>query len=91
LRDSGVDGPYVVREIRGRRNNSPVTPSMVRKALAENREISGNHTEPLWEYMNMAPNYTTKSYSADDFSKEEWNSEEKNQRIEFLKKQVEQE
>ena len=91
IRDSGVDGPYVVREIRGRRNNSPVTPSMVRKALAENREISGNHTEPLWEYMNMAPNYTTKSYSADDFSKEEWNSEEKNQRIEFLKKQVEQE
>ncbi|MBL8018931.1 MAG: hypothetical protein JNM27_04620, partial [Leptospirales bacterium] len=91
IRDSGVDGPYVVREIRGRRNNSPVTPSMVKKAMEENREISGNHTEPLWEYITPGANHITRSYTSDEFSKEEWNSEEKQQRIEFLKKQIEQE
>lgn len=91
LRDSGVDGPYLVTDIRGRRNNSPVTPSMVKKAMAENREISGNHTEPLWEYMNVARDYTTRQYRSDDFSQEEWNSDEKAQRIEFLKKQIENE
>ncbi|MCE9599945.1 MAG: hypothetical protein K8S54_18440 [Spirochaetia bacterium] len=91
IRDTGADGPYVVREIRGRRNNSPVTPSMVRKAMEENREISGNHTEPLWEYMAPGANHVTRSYTSDEFSKEEWNSDEKQQRIEFLKKQIEQE
>jgi len=63
----------------------------VRKAMEENREISGNHTEPLWEYMNMASNFTTRNYRSDEFSKEEWNSDEKQQRLQFLKKQIEQE
>ncbi len=91
LRDSGVDGPYAVTDIRGRRNNSPVTPSMVKKAMTENREISGNHTEPLWEYMLNAKDYTTRAYKSDDFSQEEWNSDEKRQRLEFLKNQIENE
>lgn len=91
IRDSGIDGPYMVTDIRGRRNNSPVTPSMVKKAMAENREISGNHTEPLWEYLANGRDYTTRQYASDDFSKEEWNSDEKRQRIEFLKKQIENE
>ncbi|MBI3394311.1 MAG: hypothetical protein HY042_00595 [Spirochaetia bacterium] len=91
IRDSGIDGPYIVRDVRGKRNNSPVSPSMVKKAMDERREISGNHTEPLWEYLETAPNYkTSRAYKSDEFSKEIWNSEEKQERIKFLKGLAEQ-
>ena len=86
LNDRGIDGPYVVREIRGRRNNSPVTPDMVERSMQTGEEISGTHTEPLWEYVESAPNHETGGYRASDFSKAEWQSEEKNERIEFLEK-----
>ncbi len=88
IRDSRVDGPYLVREIRGKRNNSPVTPTMVNKAMAEGREISGTHKEPLWEYIEPAQNYTTAVYQYKEFSQEEWNSKEKEERLQFLDKQV---
>ncbi|MBW7857924.1 MAG: hypothetical protein H3C43_06485 [Leptonema sp. (in: Bacteria)] len=86
LRDQNVDGPYIVREIRGRRNNSPVTPDMVQKSLETGEELHGEHTEPLWEFMKMAPQHETEAYEAKSFSKEEWNSDEKRRRIEFLEK-----
>ena len=84
LKDRGIDGPYVVRDIRGRRNNSPVTPDMVERSMRTGEEISGTHTEPLWEYVDPAPNHETQAYRASEFSGQEWTSEEKNERIEFL-------
>ncbi|MBE7410705.1 MAG: hypothetical protein L6Q54_08370 [Leptospiraceae bacterium] len=88
IKDSRIDGPYLVREIRGKRNNSPVTPSMVNKAMTEGKEISGTHKEPLWEYLEPPPNYTTSAYQYKEFSGEEWNSKEKEERLQFLEKQV---
>lgn len=86
IRDSGKDGPYLVDDIRGRRNNSPVTPSMVKKAMEEGREISGEHKEPLWEFIEPAPAYTTaRAYKSDEFSTQEWESDEKRERIRQLK------
>lgn len=86
LRDQNVDGPYIVREIRGRRNNSPVTPDMVQKSIDSGEELHGEHTEPLWEFMRMSAPHETEAYEAKSFSKEEWNSDEKRRRIEFLEK-----
>lgn len=88
LRDRGVDGPYIVRQLRARRNNSPVTPDMVQRSIETGEEVSGDHTEPLWEFVRMAPPYETQEYEASQFGEEEWDSEEKRRRIEFLKKLV---
>jgi hypothetical protein len=88
LYDQGVNGPYVVRQLRARRNNSPVTPDMVQRSIETGEEISGEHTEPLWEFVRMAPPYETREYEASQFGKEEWDSEEKRRRIEFLKKMI---
>ncbi len=88
IRDSRVDGPFIVRDIRGKRNNAPVTPSMVAKAMAEGREISGVHKEPLWEYLEPAPSFTTQTYNFKEFAGEEWNSKEKEERLQFLEKQM---
>ena len=49
-------------------------------------EISGSHTEPLWEYVDPAKNHETSMYRASEFSGSEWQSEEKQERIEFLEK-----
>lgn len=85
LRDQNVNGPYIVREIRARRNNSAVTPDMVQRSLDTGEEISGEQTEPLWEFVQMAKPYETNEYEAKSFGQEEWNSEEKQRRIDFLK------
>ncbi|MCB1303040.1 MAG: hypothetical protein KDK37_02125 [Leptospiraceae bacterium] len=88
LKDRGIDGPYVVRDIRGRRNNSAVTPDMVEDSFRTGESVSGKQTEPLWEYIQPAEDHTTTNYRASDFSGNEWNSEEKQNRIEFLQKLV---
>ncbi len=88
LRDQGVDGPYIVRELRARRNNSPVTPDMVQRSIETGEEVSGEHTEPLWEFVQMAPAYETQEYEASSFGSQEWDSEEKRRRIEFLERMV---
>lgn len=88
IREAGVDGPYLVRNIRGRRNNSPVTPSMVKKATEENRPLTGEHTEPMWEHILPAEDYTTGKYNSSDFSGKEWESPEKEKRLEFLQGRV---
>ncbi|MEM7181511.1 MAG: hypothetical protein AAF518_11405 [Spirochaetota bacterium] len=85
IRDSNVSGPYLVREIRGRRNNSPVTPDMVKQSMQEGTGIpQTTQTEPLWEYIKAAPNFKTGSYSAADFGNKVWDSQEKQRRIKFL-------
>lgn len=85
IRDSNVNGPYLVREIRGRRNNSPVTPDMVRQSMANGSSIPDTEQkEPLWQYVEPAENYTTGNYNASDFANKVWNSEEKQRRIKFL-------
>lgn len=86
IRDSGVDGPYVVRNIRAHRDNSPVNAAMLRNALETGKEIQPQkHDEPMFEYVRPAENYMTRAYSADEFSDEEWQSEEKDRRINYLK------
>lgn len=88
IRERAVDGPYLVQNIRGRRNNSPVTPDMVQEAMKKNKSITGNHTEPLFEYLEPAQDYKTQAYLSTDFSQEVWDSEEKQRRINFLKSQM---
>jgi len=91
IRDSGVNGPYVVREIRGLRDNSPVNAAMLRRALESGQAIGPQeHKEPLQEYMKSAPNHTTQAYNAKDFSEKEWESEEKNRRVNYLKSLISQ-
>ena len=85
IREANIDGPYVVREIRGRRDNSTVTPDMLKKAMQSGAPLNPpEHTEPLWEDMMPAPNHTTASYTASEFSNDEWQSEDKERRIKYL-------
>ena len=86
IRDKKIDGPYIVREIRGRRDNSPVTPDTLRGALESGTPIEPRkHTEPLYEYVEpLAATYTTGSYRATDFSGDEWQSPDKDRRLEYL-------
>lgn len=91
INDSGINGPYIVRELRMRRNNLPVTPDMVKESLANNTEISGEHTEPNWEYSGLGPRYETQPYQSQNFSADVYNSEEKERRIRQLEQRVEEE
>lgn len=86
IRDKKIDGPYIVREIRGRRDNSPVPPDMLQNALQTGQTIPPQeHKEPLYEYLEpLASDYTTGSYRAEDFSDREWESDQKERRIQFL-------
>ncbi|HMX58534.1 MAG TPA: hypothetical protein PKE49_18545 [Leptospiraceae bacterium] len=86
IKDQKLNGPYVVKNLRGMRNNSPVTPSMLKNAIASGKPIGPQqHKEPLQEYMEpYAGDYSTQAYRADDFSSDEWQSEEKDRRIKYL-------
>ncbi len=86
IRDSGISGPYVVQNLRGMRNNSPVTPSMLKAAFVTGKVIGPQeHKEPLQEYMEpVAEAYVTGSYRPEDFSSDEWKSEDKDRRIQYL-------
>ena len=89
IRDAHIDGPYVVRDIRAKRNNSPVSPAEALRAREEGRTPTAEMTEPLWEYMEpMAETHVTAAYSSDSFSSAEWQSEDKEQRLRFLEEQV---
>ncbi|MCR9144325.1 MAG: hypothetical protein NXI24_18910 [bacterium] len=90
LHDSDVDGPYLVRNLRAKRNNSPVSPSMIAKSRAENKPVPMvNHTEPMWEYVALPEqDIVTGVYSASQFSTAEWSSDEKEARLKFLESQV---
>lgn len=88
LRDQNVDGPYIVREIRGQRDNSGVTPDMVEKSFETGETLTTDSTEPFLEFMSIAPNYETESYDAKMFSKEEWTSDERKNRINYLEQRL---
>jgi hypothetical protein len=87
IRDKKAGGPFTIRNIRGMRNNSPVTPSMVRdsingKPLPPHKE----QTEPWQEFMEpFAGAVTTAPHSLAVFSSLEWQSPEKTRRIQFLR------
>jgi hypothetical protein len=86
INDSGIHGPYVVREIRAQRDNSPVNAAMLENALKSGTEIKPQkHTEPLMEYIKPAANYITAGYNAGDFSNDEWQSEQKERRLQYLR------
>lgn len=84
LRDSGVDGPYTVRNIRGRRINLPIAPGAIPKEIPK----SIDHSQPEFEYMRDAADYTTREYAAAEFSDREWVSDQKDNRIAFLKRMI---
>jgi hypothetical protein len=85
IRDQDINGPYVVRNIRGQRDNSGVTPAVLRKALESGQEVPAqDHKEPLFEYMSPGADHTTQSYNAKDFSDKEWESADKDRRINYL-------
>ena len=85
IRDKNISGPYIVRNIRGRRNNSTVTPDMLKKSLEEGIRIPiTRQTEPLYEYLEPANEHETSSYSVSEFSNNEWKSEEKERRMKYL-------
>jgi len=86
IRDGKLDGPYILKNLRGMRNNSPVTPSILKTALQSGRTIGPQqHTEPLQEYMEpYAGQFVTDRFRAEEFSADEWQSEEKDRRIKFL-------
>ncbi|MBX7058242.1 MAG: hypothetical protein K1X75_09250 [Leptospirales bacterium] len=89
LRDQDAQGPFVLRELRGKRNNSPVTPAQIRQSRIDGRSISGEHREPIWEYLLPWPGpTTTQSYSADQFHNREWDSEEKREHIRLLEEHL---
>lgn len=90
IREAGADGPYVVREIRGKRHNSPVSPSMVEKSRREGTPIPDvKHTEPIWEFVKpYGEVYETQAYTASQFSGAEWDSDEKRDRLKFLESQI---
>ncbi len=87
IRDSGRNGPYVVRGLRGMRNNSPVTPSMVRQNIEQGVPLKPREQKEPWqEFMKPFPGeLRTASYRADVFSPAEWTSPEKENRIRFLR------
>lgn len=88
IKDAGVDGPYTVREIRGKRHNSPMSKSMLSAAEAGGDLKPVNTTEPLWEYISpYAKTYQTQDYKSSDFSDKEYDSAEKQRRIKNLQSQ----
>ena len=85
LKDKKASGRFTVREIRGMRHNQPLSPAQVRAYAARGEELPEvNYTEPLLEYMQPIPNYTTQAYRVEDWNNVEWESDEKTRRIEFL-------
>ena len=101
IRDTGADGPYVVREIRGRRKNSDITPAMMERAaryepekvleLVRSELVSlKERPEPLFEYLEpVVEPHITADYDADEFSDEVWDSAAKNRRIRLLQSLIE--
>ena len=88
IRDKGINGPYLVRNIRGKRNNGPMPASRLLQLSREGKKIPDDivHTEPGWEYFASANPFSTESHKSNDFSNKEWNSPDKDHRIKFLEK-----
>ena len=95
LRDRAINGPYELKNLRGRRNNSPVTPADLGRAAQAGVQPTprkGLEHQPDFEYISPGPEYTTqKAYFAEDFSDAEWTSEFKTARLEMLREWAEEE
>jgi len=86
IKDKGLDGPYLVTQLRAKRNNEPITPAMLKRMHDSGQEIpEPNYTEPLEEYAGMTETYRTQPYEARNFSSAEWDSPEKAGRLEMLR------
>lgn len=75
-----MNGSYIVRNIRGYRNNMPISPGLIPTVFPKDLK----HNEPEFEHMRDAPDHITGSYLASDFSDREWESPMKQERITFL-------
>ncbi len=86
IHDSRIDGPYRITHLRGQRENSAVSPGDLKRMLDAGGKIEGRtSSEPQYEFFEPYPNeYTTANYRAHDFSSEEWQSETKSARLEYL-------
>ena len=89
LHDRDINGPYVLKNLRGRRNNASVTPTDIAAAYKAGTVATprpGLEGQPAFEYMSPGPEYVTKPYFAESFPDEEWTSEEKTERLQDLRK-----
>lgn len=92
IRDANIDGPYVMREIRGMRNNGPVSRREVEESRVAGTELVREKNEPQWEHVKpYGKTYTTQTYRADQFSQDEYDSEEKQRRIQLYESQISEE
>ncbi len=91
LRDRDIDGPYVVKNLRGRRNNEMVTPADLARAVKQGKLVKPRlavRTQPGFEYMKNGPEFITDAFAAAQFSDREWDSPEKRERIASLERAV---
>ena len=86
IRDSSVDGPYVVQNIRGHRLNMAVTPGKLVAMMDQGGLKSvASKDEPELEYMADAPRQETRAYNSSDFSDRPWQGPEKEDRLKYLR------
>lgn len=86
INDSEINGPYVMRNLRGHRLNLPVVPGQLSAMMRQGgipKDIKQN--EPEFEYLRPGNEHVTRYYSSRDFSDDEWTSPEKDDRIRFLR------
>ena len=91
LRDRDIDGPYVLKNLRGRRNNEMVTPADLARAYEQGKNVEPRtevRGQPGYEYIKNGPEFVTDAYAAAQFSNREWDSAEKRERIAMLEEAV---
>ncbi|MBM9576313.1 hypothetical protein JWG45_04010 [Leptospira sp. 201903070] len=86
IRDSGLDGPYVVSDIRGHRVNLAVDPEWFSQGDAGLKKIqAAKTTEPDRELILPYKDFfKTKFYDVKQFTSKIWDSNEKQRRIKEL-------
>ena len=88
--EKDADGPYFLEGLRGLRNNDPVTPAVLTQAPEKVAEFMSKlqetgYTEPLREIMPPhLQRHTTRDYARSAFSKQEWDSPYRRDRIKEL-------
>ena len=85
IRDKNAEGPFLVRNIRGKRNNNPMSPSRLLKLHQAGQPLPDiKHTEPEWEYIKPGKDHVTGGYRTNEFSNKEHQSADKEKRIKYL-------
>lgn len=88
LRDAEARSPYTLTSLRGYRENLPFDPELFGDPSPKALKIiqSAKTTEPDKEIIPIfKEEHKTKEYSLDEFSDKEWQSPEKDRRIQELK------